>query len=842
MLTTPFAPVGKAEELSRIRLGEDALAAGLWEVAAYHFDAGLRDPGLRIQDKPQTAVRLAESWIRDGQPEQALKLLDESFASGHPEALFWRGQALAAMGRLADALEALLAFSKNPDAPFASETAFTVKSLQLALGKPRAALETLEVFAQKSEPGIAAKARLQQIEILLDLRRTEQARAIMPDAKSISPGDVPRATFLEARLLLAEGKPAEATDALQKLLDPSTSQNSGLRQRAAVAMADTFLARENPQAAIQFLLSFIQENPDSPELDSLFRRLRAAMPETLTTADPILAKLSVWVAPPELPATGLIATADAHAISAWPVAVATQELSAQAIFARAHGLKKCATPEAAAEARLLLTRLLLDYSQHPLAGLAMLERAQKALADGSSELAFDLLETIRTTSSSANLRGQSAILEAKTALALGDKSKASALFEEAAFSLAAEDARSARFNAALLSLGDTSGTSVIQADIQKDPSLAADLALERALSADQPAEKRAKIEEFLLQYADHPRVPEARLAAAEAALSTTPPDLSFARAQLETIKADPEKSASLDAARLALTRLRIEDAAKDAVVTIAAARKILEEFPEDPISAEAALVLGRNLFETSSYNEARMVLEKLALRDPETDRAEAAWLLAARSAALIPAAQSQQEALAIFDKVIALGRTLAPIAMLEKARLMIDMNHLPEAIDFLRKWFGTLPEADPLRLPAGLLLGEAIYGQGDRDAASLVEALAVYDRLLAAAQTSPALIHRLQYLRGRTLEQIPDEQIPTRKREKEAFAAYYSVLETQQTPAEWQYFELCGFRALALLEKANRWPAAIECARKLASFGGPRAEEAATRASQLQLKHQIWED
>ena len=88
----------------------------------------------------------------------------------------------------------------------------------------------------------------------------------------------------------------------------------------------------------------------------------------------------------------------------------------------------------------------------------------------------------------------------------------------------------------------------------------------------------------------------------------------------------------------------------------------------------------------------------------------------------------------------------------------------------------------------------------------------------------------------------PTKTPPSHKREKQAFIAYYSVLETTTPPAEWHYFELCGFRALALLEKAGRWPAAIACAKKIASFKGPRAEEAATRASQLQLKHMIWED
>ncbi len=594
-----------------------------------------------------------------------------------------------------------------------------------------------------------------------------------------------------------------------------------------MGLADTFLARDNPEAAAAFLLSFIQENPDSPELNALFQRLRRAMPGTPSAADPILEKLSEWITPPELPATGLIATAGSFAAAAWPTTVPTQELPAQALFSRAHGLQRSATPEAAAEARRLLNRLRFDYPQHPLAGLALLESARKALDDGSDQTAFDLLTTLRETTNSPTLRGQAAILEAKRAFARGDKSKAAALFDEAADSLAASEARAARFNSAILRLGDDPGTStpILESDSLKDPSLAADLRLERTLSLPDPVEKRAAIEEFLLQYPDHPRIPEARLAAAESAIA-----------------AEPEKSATLDSARLALTRLRITDLSKDSPAAIAAARQILEQFADQPAAAEAALVLGRNLFESSSYNDARMVLEKLAATDADPARAEAAWLLAARSAALIPAAQSQQEALALFDKVITLKRPLAPIAMMEKARLMIDMNRLAEAIDFLRQWFDSLENSDPLRLPAGLLLGEAIYAQGGTNPASLTEALAVYDRLLAAAPATPGVIHRLQYLRGRTLEQIPDDQDPTRKREKEAFTAYYSVLETTTPPAEWHYFELCGFRALALLEKAGRWPAAIACAKKIASFNGPRAEEAASRASQLQLKHMIWED
>ena len=173
---------------------------------------------------------------------------------------------------------------------------------------------------------------------------------------------------------------------------------------------------------------------------------------------------------------------------------------------------------------------------------------------------------------------------------------------------------------------------------------------------------------------------------------------------------------------------------------------------------------------------------------------------------------------------------------------MIDMNRLAEATDFLRNGSTALPETDPLHLPAGLLLGEAIYAQGSVNPDSLAEALKVYDKLLVHAEKLPRRVQPPAISPRPDPRTTPGRRRPLAKRDKQAFIAYYSVLETDHPPAEWQYFELCGFRALALLEKAGRWPAAIACAKKIASFNGPRAEEAAARASQLQLKHMIWED
>ena len=828
-----------------LRKGQEALAAGLWEMAALHFEERLAALPAGTAEKSHAGILLAEAWIRNGKAQEALDLLGGSLVGNHPEASFWKGQALIGLGRFTEAIDTLSPALQEPAALHRQEAVFTIANLEISLGHPERAMEVLSTLASSPDAALAAKARLRQVEILLDLGRADDARKTMPEPATVSPADQPLATYLDARLLLKEGRVEDAASSFRTLLDQPQGQSLAHHHAAALGLADALRARGTPDAATGFLLSFIQEHPDSPLLEAFFNRLLEALPEKPAATDPILEQLAGWITPSELPATGLLATQESTAAAAWPTpAVATNELLAFSLFSRALGLERVGTPESRAEAKRLFTRLRVENPDHFLANRSLFLMARRALDEGSIESAFRILDTLRETARPPTLRGQAAFLEARKAYQNGDKAQAIQLFEEAAGTLAESEAKTALLNAAIIRLTESSGTSttVAQTDPAENEALTADLELERALSKPQAADVRAAIEEFLSRHPDHPRVSEARLAAAEAALAGTTPDISFARAQLDTLKAVAGTSPNQPSLRIAMIGLRIEDLAKDSNATIAMARNILEQHPGTPEANEAALILGRNLFQTRSYNDARLVLEKLAASDQDSARAQAAWLLAARAAALVPTSQSQQEALILFDKVIEKKASLAPIARLEKARLMVDMNRLVEASAALRKWFNTLPATDPLHLPAGLLLGEAIYAQGSSNPDSLTEALTVYDKLLVHAKDHPTVFNRLQYLRGRVLEQLPDEKDPSRKRDNQAFIAYYSVLETEGPPPEWHYFELCGFRALALLEKAARWPAAVACAKKIAAFQGPRAEEAATRASQLQLKHMIWED
>lgn len=834
------------------RQGDDALSDGLWEVAELHFRECLADPSLTGEAKSTIVVRLAESLIRAGNPTEALELLGHSVVANNPETPFWKAQALAGQNHFSEAAGMFSELLANPGSPHRTETGFTLASLQLALGQADAALDSLATILPEADAATQAEIQLYRVEILLDLKRAADARQAMPSAQAIAVADRPLAAFLEARLLLDEGRHTDAEAGFQALVNHPQGQSLTRHHLAAIGLADAIAAQGNPDASAKSLLAFLEEHTDSPVLDAIFQRLLQWLPKKPAATDPILERVGQWITPPVLPFIGPIATTPTDtgsaAAGAWPTDTAPDELTdllAFSIYTRAVGLHRMATPESRAEAKLLLHRLRVENPGHPAASRALYQLARWLLDAGSTDQAFAILDTFRDTAKSPALQGEAAFLKARVACQNGDSKQAIQLFDEAAIALTGDQARAAKLQAAITRLrsGDLRGTTLIQQQGgPPDTALEADLELERALSSTPASAARSALEEFLTRFPDHARAPEARLAALEAALASVPPDLAFAKAQSEILTAAAEKSVALPAPRLALARLHLSDLSNDSAAAIAAAQSIIDTYPAEPAAEEAALTLGRNLFQTGSYNPARLVLEKLAAAAPNPARAQAAWLLAARSAALGGTPQSKEEALILFDKAIETQGPVSSIAALEKARHLIDIYRLAEASAFLAKWTKSLPADDPLHLPAGLLLGEALYAQGSGNPASLVEALAVYDKLLAHAKTHPALFNRLQYLRGTTLEQLPDEKDPAKKREKQAFQAYHSVLETTTPPAEWEYFERCGFRALALLEKAGRWPVAITVAKKIASFKGPRAEEAATRASQLQLKHMIWED
>ena len=841
LLCSPTSGQNLGDALNR---ADESLAVGLWEIAADHYDSVLQRSNLTPDQSARAAIGLAESWIRQGKSNAALDLLEQSIARNHPEQPFWKGQALARSGRIAEAVAQLTPLLKKTDAPHRFETAATVANLQLSLGQNEAALGTLSDFRKSADPSLAPAILLNEVEILIDAQQHANARALFSSIEKFPPKLQAHANLLNAHLTLAEKQASAAAGIFKSLIDQP--RGLGLMQfhTAAVGLADALLQSEDPSAAPPFLLSFIGEHPDSPKLEALFQRIEKIIPAKPLAGDAVVEQLSQWIPTSEITPTGLVPTEDGGCAGAWPSAKVREEVIAYALFTRAYGLERNATPQALAESRQLMNRLRVEFPDHPLVNRSLLMLGKRHLLEGQTEQAFYLLALLQQNSKNAQQRGEAAFLHAQEAYKNGESEPAAKIFEEAAKELTDTRANAARFNSLVaMVLDHTKPDSKITTITNiNDPALSADIELERALIAKSPAEKQQAIEKFLNQYPDHPRVNEARLAAAHAALDQAPPDTDRAHTQLELLASQTPGPQAISPAQLAWLKLRISSARRELTEVIANATAMLNQFSADPIAEEAAMLLGRAQFESRNFNNARLTLEKLATTSTNPSRAQAAWLLAARAASLVQTPQSREEALTLYTKAAETNSPLSSVAKLEMARLMIDMDQSEEAVKLLRPWFASLTNNDPIQHTCGLLLGDAVQSLGMTRPEALTEALEIYDRLLANSPKNSANFNHLQYLRGRTLEQLPDQPNTPDENEQKALLAYYSVLETNSTPAEWNYLELCGFRALAFLEKSQRWPAAIACARKIASFKGPRAEEATQRAEQIRLKNMIWED
>lgn len=836
------------------RQGVDALDTELWEVADKRFEEALQTPGLAAADRLQIEWKRLQAWIRGNRAADALAKLNEPTFTDLPETYFWKAQALAALGRFTDAANEFAPALENAKVPHRNEALLSRANLQLAIGDSDGAYVTLEALASTRDPAMVRLAKLRQTSLLLDQGKTAEARKLLPPPNNLPPADRAEQAFLEAKLLLAEGKTDEAISTFAALRDQAAGQSQARYRAAALGMADALAAAGNTEEASEQLLSELQKQKDSPLLRAVFKRLLAWLPAQPAAGDPVMERLKQWIpaTPPVQPP--LIAAAvendpaldTSGAVDAYPSNTAkpglpNADLVAHSLYTRAIGCYRQGTTESRHEADSLMNRLRLEFPGHPLVPAALLEMGRWRLAEGKAESAFAALDAVTEIANGSAVKGEAVFLKARSEFEHGRPEAALTLFEEAAKLLPDHAAETAELNAGLIRLQGGSMPVIPDTGDENQSRLAMDLELERALSLTDPKESRLALERFLTRHPSHPRRAEARLAAASSALKSRPADPAFARNQIELIEKDSGAVSTISPERLAWLKVELADQSESPKAAIESARQYLAAFPNSVRAPEAALIQGRAMFRNEDYHNGRLVLERMAASVPNSTAAPAALMLAARAAALGATEQSREEGLALYSKIVAGNGSLAPLARLERASLLNDLGRFDATVAELQPWFDSMKPGDPLRIPAGLLLGDAHYAQGVSKPSSLPTALKIFEQLLAEATDNHALINRLQYQRGMTFERLASEDAEAITK---AMDCYYSVLQSadERPPAEWKWFENCGFRALKLQEDKGEWVSAMKIASKIASFKGPRADEAAERANTIRMDHQLYDD
>jgi tetratricopeptide (TPR) repeat protein len=822
--------------------GLKALADFLPDVAASRFQSALAEKELTVPDQMRIRLLLAESLIRSNQPDEATKTLDDPSLKDQASALFWEAQALRAQGKFAEAIALFDLAIGTKNFPYYGESVITRSRLLSALGSHRDAIAGLNLLTSSKSP-LAIRAKLDQTHLLCLTGKYPEARKVLPALKSLRGNELLEARLLDGKLLQAESQFTKATALFTAILQEFKRDAETLPpiiHPAVIGQARAMASLNRRADAADVILAFVQAHPTSPELADAFVLLHYLQTNVPTAEDPvqnlIQQRLTDWSNTPIVAHSPMIADPGDSAISSYPLLQELDhpELHAQALYTRILALAGAKEPEQCAQLRQLATQLNLLHPGHSLATAATIELARNEFQNQQSEKARNLLDSLLSLEQSSDHFVAVNLLLADECFEKKDFVRASLYFEKAAARLSATPRSSALFNAGISSLLVNDDASWDRLLKEASPKLSVSLTLERALHTIKQSPEAAMplLEKFIIDQPQHARIGEARLAMAYCALKLQRPDLSMAKAQLDSINATVVSAESLLA-----TKILLAQAQQDQNTVITLSRSFIAQYPDSPAVAEMTLNLGMALYQNGDMNDARQVLQKLEKSHPA--QAGPSLLIAARAAARTGTPQSLTEAISIFDKIITADSPLSAFAVLEKARTLIDAKSpsgLVQAREELQKLFYKIAADSPLHTPTGLLLIEILYAQGGSDSTQYEASLKVQDVLLEKKQTSTVETHRIHYYRGLTLEQLnkPDE----------ALDVYYQVIESasKEAPADWDYLERCGFNAIALLEKSERWEPAIALAKKLSSYPTPRANEAAERAKNLGLEHMIMDE
>mgnify|MGYP001816114810 CR=1 FL=1 len=859
---SPRLPASIARELKKIpsyQEGSKAMADHLPDMAIHKFRSVLQDTKLGTKARPYVTLALAEALVRSSstiqgasnQAIEALALLKDESLANLASTPIWKAEALASLGRYQDAESELSTVSTKH--PLSSEIQLARARILMALTRTPDALNILMEAAKSKTAAIRNAANLLAAEIHIDQSHYELALKTLENIDDQNPTDAKLKEYLSARLALAEGRALEATNRFQSLVTAPDRLSKRLFYASILGLSDALVINQQNDAAIATLEKFISEHPDAATLRAAFDRLTQLLPDNLADDHPSLVKLRSWSSEAPLPADILYISGDtAGAIRPYqPTTSEHDDLVTLSLYHRALLLTRSENEKNNNLAMALLARL---RSQHPahtlpptelylqLSSASLLETAYLHLKQNQPDQAAFTLSVMEKVAFSPRLKNHANFLRGHL-LAKESKLETSlTAFNSARESTSEDIANAASINTGIMALKATNMTAFEEVmDSIQDSKVRTSLILERALwkcSQLNPI-GRSELESFIINHPQHPRENEARMALAAACVNISPADITLAKAQLEIISprlTDP-------ANQLTITRILIhaEELAQNWPAAALAAEKFILTFKDAPQVPAIMLKQGQAYYHNEDYNKARRIFQDITDNYPDSPSSPYASFYAAMSARLGGTIQAREECIGLFQAIIDSKHSLSSEARIQQSRVLIDLRKYAEAETCLKPLLESKNTPAFMHRGAGVLMADCLHRQGSSDPDKYQQAISIYNQLLQETTLPLAWKNRLHFLRGQTYESM--------QQRSNAFASYYDVVVRGNVPAEgeqhkeeWLWFYRCGFKALSLLETDKRWEAAVNVARHIASFKGPRAEEAAKRAHSLAKKHMIWEN
>ena len=865
-------PVTRAESLPQsvneylaqnveYQAGSKAMADQLYQIAVSKFRLALQTADLPSDVTPHVQMALVESLIRSSTSprgdsrlaSEAMLLLDEEGLSDQSSSSLWKAEALIALGRYQEANEALAGIPLSHTKY--NEAQITRARILLALGQTTDALELLIKLDQSSSTQIKNAANLLATEIHINLGNHDNAAASLKKIDEKIPAAAKIKEYLQARLALkSEGKSAEAADQFQSLISAPDHLPEQIFHACILGKADAQAASNKQDEAISTLEQFIENYSNSILLPAAFDRLSSILPDDLGNNNPIMSKLQQWSGD-TLPASNplYLTGEDSSAISPYqPQPSSNHDLVSLALYHRATLLARSDELEENQLAMALLARLRVQHAATPmlpgelylkLSSASLIDTAYLHLKQNNPSQATFTLSVMEKIAFSPRLRDEASFIRGLLLAEQNELSDALSAFDYARQASSQDIAEASSINAAMMALKGSNLNAFEEISTSSQENFIRNsLHLERALwkSGNGDLAGVSELESFIVNNPGHARENEARLALAAASVITTPMDIDMAKAQIDIIL--PRLTDAESQYKITKILIRAEELAQNWKGAADAAERFIANFENNPNIPYVKLKLGEAYFHNEDYNKARRILQEIPEKYPESPYSPYASFQAAMAARLGGTTQAREECLSMFQKIIDGDQAhLAHEARIQQGRVLIDLRRYQEAEACLEPLLQDENTPTSLHRSAGVLMADCLHRQGPTDTLKYDDAIDIYDQLLAEESIPLAWKNRLHFLRGQTYESMSQWA--------NAFGSYYDVIIENYHPSseephneEWLWFYRCGFKALSMLEREQRWTAAVKLARRVASFDGPRAEEATQRANSLAKKHMIWED
>jgi len=819
--------------------------------AVTRFQAALQKEAQSDAAKKIIGLKLVEAYIRANQGGKAHALLQQDFLKALPEAHYWRGQVLPLLGQLPEAKAEFALATKIEDPHIASLAWLSKSSIERSTRETDAAIHSLQSAIAIKHPKTVTKARLQLAEVFLAQQLTEKADATLKAIEAtpnLSQRDKDLHRYLTAQIQLSKGDFITAEASFLHLTTKGKLPDIRLQHACIVGLADSYIAQQKKEAATRLLLKLVNDSPDTPLLQRVFQRL-LNLSDTEELTSQIITQLKAWKKDPTPRSPEWIIGTNSDSILALdqlrPHTGSDRE--AFTLYGHAVLLSKSNDPKQLKEAQAYLSQLRLDYPYHFLYSRSLIITAQILIQLEKTEVATKLLNSILQTESPADVKQESFFLLGEIEANKGNLEAAKQAFNKATTTLG-EVSTAATINEGLAAL--RTGNLKAFEDLTKDidsPQLKQNLLYESALwaAANNARHARFSLDDFIRNYPVHPNHLDAVLTLAEHAVSYPPYDLVIVA---DCLKRVGKKQLS-DSQKLSLIKTKIQVALlnQNAKQAKSLAATFIESNRGIPRIEEVQLKLGELFYQNGDFNKARQIFNELIKQFADSPLAEYAEFFSAMAAVKEATPQSREEAIKLFSNTIKRNGNMRSEAVIQQARLLLDVGKASEAADALRSVYAS--EGGAAQRNIGTLLADALYRLHDekttattQESPHLKEAIAIYDTLLKAKDLSPSWSNRLYYLKGQTLEKADSSGT-------QALDQYYKVvnlenlpaeLKAAKQPAEWHWYYRCGFRAVSILEEQKQWRTAVNILRKIADTQGPRAAEADEKARKLSMKHFIW--